>query len=75
MRISTAVSSVEISVPAATAARIYPESLMGGLDVGDGFMKKEGAFWTEAALAGETPALAIHTNVALGALRLRVTAS
>jgi hypothetical protein len=36
-------------------------------------MKKEGAFWTEAALAGKRPVLTIRTSVALGSLRLQVT--
>jgi hypothetical protein len=36
-------------------------------------MKKEGAFWTEAAMAGKTPVLTIHANVAIGALSLRTT--
>ena len=71
VKISTGLSSVDIYVPASTAAKITSESLVGGLDLGDGFTKKEGAFWTEAALAGDTPVLTIHTSVALGALRLR----
>jgi hypothetical protein len=73
VKISTGMSSVEIRVPAATAAKITSESLVGGLDIGDGFTKKEGAFWTQGALAGNTPVLTIHTSVALGALRLRTT--
>ncbi|MGE5619434.1 MAG: hypothetical protein ACM3US_09265 [Sphingomonadaceae bacterium] len=71
VRVSTGVSSVEIDVPASTAAKISSETVLGGLDVGDGYMKKEGAFWTEAALAGKTPQLAIRVNVALGSLKLR----
>lgn len=71
VKISTGLSSVDIFVPASTAAKITSESLVGGLDLGDGFTKKEGAFWTGAALAGDTPVLTIHTSVALGALRLR----
>lgn len=71
VKISTGLSSVDIHVPASTAAKITSESLVGGLDLGDGFTKKEGAFWTEAALAGDTPVLTIHTSIALGALRLR----
>lgn len=73
VRISTGVSSVEINVPASTAAKISPESVLGSVDVGDGFMKKEGAFWTGAALAGKTPVLTIRTSVALGSLRIRAT--
>jgi hypothetical protein len=73
VRIATGVSSVELIVPAATAAKITSESLFGNIDIGDGFMKKEGAFWNEAALAGKTPLLTIQANVALGSLKMRST--
>lgn len=73
VRISTGMSAVEIVIPAATAAKITSESLLGGLSVGDGFMKKEGAFWTEAALAGKTPLLTVRTSVALGSLSSRAS--
>jgi hypothetical protein len=73
VKISTGVSSVEIRVPASTAAKISTESVLGSIEIGDGFMKKEGAFWTEAALAGKRPVLTIRTSVALGSLRLQVT--
>ena len=73
VRISTGVSSVELRVPASTAAKITPESMLGGVDVGDGYTKREGAFWTEAAVRGESPVLAIRTNVALGSLAMRMS--
>lgn len=68
--ITTGVSMVRLHVPASTAARIAVEPAMGSLEVGDGFLKKEGAFWTEAAVAGRTPALSIAARVALGSLRI-----
>jgi len=73
VRISTGVSSLDLSIPRATAAKVALESVVGGPDIGDGFTKKEGTFWTEAALAGQSPILTIHASVALGALRLRAT--
>jgi hypothetical protein len=72
VRISTGVSSVSISVPAATAAKITSERLLGGMAVGDGFTKNEGGYWTPAAVQGVTPALSIHTSVALGSLSISV---
>jgi hypothetical protein len=72
-RISTAVSSVEIAVPASTAAKIRSESVMASVDLGDGFTKKEGAYWTPAAMEGRSPVLSIATSVTLGTLRLRIT--
>ena len=73
VRIVTGMSSVVISVPASTAAKITTESTLSGMDVGDGFMKKEGAFWTEAALAGKTPVLTIYASISLGSLLIRTT--
>ncbi len=70
VRVVTGVSSVRIRVPSALAARIHPESVLGSLEIGDGFMKKEGAFWTEAAVAGKTPVLTIDAAMTLGALRI-----
>jgi hypothetical protein len=72
-RITTGLSSVELRIPAATAAKIVSESLLGSLDASSGFKQQHGAFWTEAALAGGTPLLTIQTNVTLGALRLVMT--
>lgn len=75
VRITTGVSSVEVTVPTSTPARISTESVLGHLDVGDGFMTKEKAFWTEAALMGHSPSLNIHATVALGVMRLRTTST
>lgn len=72
VRISTGVSAVTLRIPAATAAKVFPESILGGLDVGDGFTKKEGAFCTQAALAGGAPVLIVEAKVALGSLALRI---
>jgi hypothetical protein len=71
--IETGLSGVEVTVPAATAARVVAETTLGSVDVGDGFTKREGAFLTEGALRGEAPILSIRAGVRLGALRLRAT--
>jgi hypothetical protein len=73
VRITTGLSSVELRIPAATAAKIFCESLLGGLNASSGFKRQDGAFWTETALANGHPLLTIHTNIALGALRLVAT--
>lgn len=72
VRINSGASSVKLRVPATTAAKITADPVLGGLDLGDGWTKKEGAFWTEAALAGETPVLTVRASVSLGALRIEV---
>ena len=71
VRLTTGMSGIEISVPASTAAKIKAEIVMGGLNVGDGFTKKEGAFWTEAAIKGQTPVLTIEANISLGGLTIK----
>jgi hypothetical protein len=72
-KIDSGVSSVGVSVPSYTAAKIKAESLLAHLDVGDGFTRMEGAYWTPAAVSGNSPILRIETSVALGALRLQLT--
>lgn len=62
---------VEISVPASTAARVVAETTLGSVEVGDGFAKREGAFFTEDPVGGGTPVLEIRAGVRLGTLQLR----
>jgi hypothetical protein len=71
--IETGLSGVEIAVPSSTAAKIIAKTDLGSVDVGDGFTKKEGAYWTEAGMAGNEPLLTIRTGVRLGALQMRAT--
>jgi hypothetical protein len=72
VRLTTGMSGAEISVPATTAAKIKAEVVMGGTSIGDGFTKKDGAFWTEAAIKGQTPVLTIEANISLGGLTIKV---
>ena len=73
VNIETGMSGVEVSVPASTAARVVAEITLGSVDVGDGFTKREGAFFTEGALDGGAPVLTIRAGVRLGSLRLQAT--
>ena len=72
-KISTSMAPVEMRIPSATAAKVIENTVLANLDLGDGFMKKGGAFLTEAALTGKTPLLTIRANVSLGTLSLRST--
>jgi hypothetical protein len=72
-KIEAGLSGVEIEIPASTAARVVAETTLGSLDVGDGFTKREGAFWTRAVTAGNEPLLTIRAGVRLGALQLRAS--
>lgn len=71
VRISTGVSSVDLTIPSSTAAKLYSESVIGSLYADKSFTKTKGAYWTEAAIAEESPALTIRLTVALGSLHLR----
>jgi hypothetical protein len=71
--VEAGLSGVEIQIPASTAAKIVAETTLGSVDVGDGFTKESGAFWTDAGAAGKGPLLTIRAGVRLGALQLRAT--
>jgi hypothetical protein len=73
VRINAGMVTVEVRVPAVTAAKITPHAVLGSVDAGDGFTTREGGYWTAGAVAGGTPVLTIDASVALGALKLRAT--
>jgi hypothetical protein len=66
-------SGVEIAVPGSTAAVIVAVAGFGNVDVGDGFTKREGAFLTGAAMAGNKPLLTIRAGVKQGTVQIRAT--
>ena len=68
--VEVGVASVRIAVPGSTPARIEARSIVGGLRIGDGFTKREGTFWTEGAVAGRSPALAIRAETSVGMLEI-----
>jgi hypothetical protein len=71
VKLNAGVASVEVRLPAGTPARIRSESVLGAMDVGDGFVTREGAYWNEAAAAGRTPILRVAINAVLGAVSVR----
>lgn len=71
--ITTGMSGVSVRVPGTTAARITPSSVLGGVSVGDGFVSRDGAFWTPAAVAEAAPALSVHASVTFGGLTLELS--
>lgn len=71
VKINTAVSSVIVEVPASTPVKMSAEAMMGSVDTGDGFMKKDGAFWNEAALRGATLGIIVNARVTMGSIRLQ----
>lgn len=73
VKINAGMASIEIRVPGETAAKIVPHSTLGSVDTGDGFMTREGGYWTSGAVMGGTPILSIDATIALGSLKLRST--
>jgi hypothetical protein len=71
-RISTGMAAVTVTVPADRPVRLTSDARLGGLDIGDGFLTREGAITTPAD--GE-PVISLHALVALGQLRLRTRAA
>jgi hypothetical protein len=70
VKVTAGMASVDLHVPATTAARIGTETVLGGVNVGDGFTKQDQTFQTPAALAGTGPVLTVHASVTMGSLRL-----
>jgi hypothetical protein len=71
--LSAGMSTMELSVPSATPARIHTDATLGRVDTGEGFTIKEGGYWTQAAINNLKPVLTIRASVALGTLTLRAT--
>ncbi len=72
VKIATGMSSVALRLPANTAAKISAESVLAKVEAAEGFSQKQGGYYTSAALEGVSPLLTIESNIALGALSLRL---
>lgn len=70
--IRTGMTATEVTVPKTTAARIRTKTALAGIDVGDGFTVKDGAFCTLAYIGGQQPVLTVDLQSALGAVTLKM---
>lgn len=70
VKVTGGMCAIDLILPVGVAARVTTESLLGNVAAGAAFTRRDGAFWTPAALAGGTPLLTITVGVALGAIRL-----
>jgi len=70
--IRTGMATTEIVVPKTTASRIRTKTALAGIDVGDGFTVKDGAFATLAYIGGQQPVLTIDLQSALGSVSLKI---
>jgi hypothetical protein len=70
--VRTGMASAEVVVPKTTAARIRTKTTLSGINVGDGFTVKDGAYSTLAFLGGQQPVLTIDLQAALGSVALKI---
>jgi hypothetical protein len=70
--IRTGMANTEVIVPKTTAARIRTKTTLAGVNVGDGFTVKDGAYSTLAFIGGQQPVLTIDMQSALGSVSLKM---
>lgn len=72
-RINIGVAGLDVTIPSSTAAKVTAKATLGGVDVGDGFLTRDGAYWTLVAANGQTPLLTLEATVALSGMKLRTS--
>lgn len=70
-RISAGLSGLEITVPIDRPVRLATDATLGEVDVGDGFVTREGAVWSEGADPSQPVAINLYATVALGGMKVR----
>ncbi len=70
VKINSGMASIAVSIPSTTPARISTQGFLGGIEPGDGFVTKGGAFLNEAAVNGGVPMLSIEASVNLSSFKL-----
>jgi hypothetical protein len=72
-RVDAGFASLDVLVPAVTSARVLVKSFATGNQVRSGFTRKGDAYYTDPAVTGRHPLLAIDINMAFGTLGLRTS--
>jgi len=72
VRVSAGMSAVRLTLPADRPAQVSTESTARGTDLGDGFVTRDGRYFTTAE--GE-PLITLHASVRFGSLQLRTATS
>lgn len=76
VKVSTGMSSVEVGIPATTAAKVTTsDAVMSSVQTDPDFVRADGAYWTPAGREGGGPLLTIEASVSLGSLQLRTVAA
>lgn len=69
-RVDAGFASLDVLVPAATSACVLVKSFAAGSQVSSGFTRRGDSYYTEPAVAGRHPLLAINISMAFGTLGL-----
>jgi hypothetical protein len=75
VRVEAGLAGVKLTIPQETPVKVNADVTLGGVDVGNGFMKQEDAFWNQAALAGQSggaPLLTIRAKAALSGVTIKL---
>jgi hypothetical protein len=72
-RISTAMASVELRVPAALAVEVTSENMVGHPHADLGFAQRANVWLSPAAVQGKPIQLRVHSSTVMGQLQLRST--
>jgi hypothetical protein len=70
VKLTTGMAGVGVTVPSTTAAKVTPQTVLGGVDVDGGWERRDGAYWNKAAVAGSVPVISIDANISISGLKL-----
>lgn len=73
VRLDTGLASVELAIPATTAARVHAKTFAANTDTIGAITRKADGYYTAPAMEGRHPLLTIEASIAFGQLTLRTT--
>lgn len=72
MDLDIGLASVDLRIPPSLAVKLIPDTTLASVEIGDGFTKKDGAYWSQAALSSPSYLLTIKANIALGSMEVKI---
>ncbi len=74
VRVGAGLAGVEIVVPQETPVRVLTDTVLGEVNVSKDFVQQDGAYWNQAALAGQAtgaPLLTLSAKAALSGISIK----